>query len=545
MIARKLSSLVTQLSRRPRLAVPGIISMELSDTLPLFNNIYLFFGVCLATVPVVIGLGLCTHGRDALPPGPRRLPFVGNLFDLPKHKLWVGFRDIAMKHGGRVVYMEVLRQPMLIINDAFLAATSLEKANTSDRPHFNLVNLSGQGYNFAFSPYGSNWRAHRREFHRYFHQGVVPKYKDVQRAETHKFLARVLKSQSQLPWQIKTYLAAIILKILYGIDIVDEKDEHVLRTDGILEALVSSAPGRFLFEYLPVLRHVPAWFPGAGFQRMLVRCRAANAYLEHVLFDEIRETLKQGEPCGASVATTMLQGSSDATNTLDPEKERILKNVCATAFEGATDTSFSLIQAALVALATNPDAQRKAQAELDTVVGPGRLPDYDDSDTLVYVNALIRELLRWHIVAPLLLPHLTIEDDVLDGYLIPAGTAISVNVWAMLHDPDVYDDPDKFLPERFITPDGKLNFDIRDPTRFVFGFGRRMCPGRHFAQNSLFIAIASVLHVFDVSLPLDEAGKPIPIKYEPTDGLICYPKDSRCIIKPRSLAAEALIRNAG
>lgn len=133
-----------------------------------------------------------------------------------------------------------------------------------------------------------------------------------------------------------------------------------------------------------------------------------------------------------------------------------------------------------------PDVQKKAQAELDAVVGPGRLPDHSDSDRLPYINALIKETLRWHVAFPVGVAHRTLQDDELDGYFIPAGTTVITNIWfvppsyaccplnlnvsdrGILHDPQVYEDPFVFRPERFLGKD-----DVLDPLNLMFGFGRR------------------------------------------------------------------------
>ena len=90
---------------------------------------------------------------------------------------------------------------------------------------------------------------------------------------------------------------------------------------------------------------------------------------------------------------------------------------------------FSTVQSVFLAMSLYPDVQRRAQAELDAVVGPNRLPDFEDRDTLVYINALIRETLRWQIMLPFAIPHMTVEDDEFRGRFIPAGTNILPNVW--------------------------------------------------------------------------------------------------------------------
>ena len=136
-----------------------------------------------------------------------------------------------------------------------------------------------------------------------------------------------------------------------------------------------------------------------------------------------------------------------------------------------------------------PEVLRKAHAELDAVVGPHRLPDFGDRDSLPYVNAVIKESMRWHSALPFGVPHATVADDEFRGYFIPAGTMLIPNTWcvspcssqsiitehltrACMHDPEVYADPGDFRPERFIH-DGKLDTSVRDPAAFVFGYGRR------------------------------------------------------------------------
>ena len=145
----------------------------------------------------------------------------------------------------------------------------------------------------------------------------------------------------------------------------------------------------------------------------------------------------------------------------------------------------------LLAMSLHPEVLKKAHAELDVVVGPDRLPDFSDRDSLVYVNAIVKETFRWHSVVPLSLPHRTTADEEINGYFIPEGTILLPNTWcvigtmkrsgellrrtyrrACMHDPVVYPDPHAFRPERFIR-DGQLDKDVRDPSLYVFGYGRR------------------------------------------------------------------------
>ncbi|KAI0352608.1 CyP450 monooxygenase [Trametes cingulata] len=496
-----------------------------------------------------------------LPPGPPPLPFVGNLFDIPKHKPWRGYRDLCAKYGD-LVYLQALGQSMIVLGSANSAIEYLEKcsANTADRLPNPVIELSGQDVNFAHIRYDQWWRRHRRAFWQHFHPGVVSKYNPIQSAQTHNFLARLIEAPSNLEAHIRFSLAAALVKLVYDIDVKDEDDKIMKMVDVAADAIVLSTPGHWAVEIFPFLRHIPAWFPGAGFQKIFAECKAANDHLRDVPFTEVKEALKRGD-VRSSVASELLNREG---YHLPAKDEEILRNVCAVSVEGGTDTTASALKAFFLAMAIYPDVQRRAQAELDAVVGHDRLPDFSDSPALVYVNAIIKEVLRWHLVVPLSIPHYTMEEDEVQGYFIPARTVLIPNVWAILHDPEAYDSPDEFRPERFIR-DGKLDPTVRDPVAFMFGFGRRrvpsvdasppmsahlgrypsswcrICPGRYFAHASLFIHIASVLHVFDIGPPLDENGQPFKVQYEQGHGLLSNPEDCRCSIKVRSPGSLDLV----
>ena len=120
----------------------------------------------------------------------------------------------------------------------------------------------------------------------------------------------------------------------------------------------------------------------------------------------------------------------------------------------------------------NPEAMKKAQQELDRVVGKGELPGFSDKENLPYIDALVKEVLRWSPSLPLAVPKRAMQDDVYRGYLIPEGVTVVENVWAILRDPSVYPDPEVFNPDRFLK-DGKINPLVFDPENRIFGTGRR------------------------------------------------------------------------
>jgi cytochrome P450 len=168
----------------------------------------------------------------------------------------------------------------------------------------------------------------------------------------------------------------------------------------------------------------------------------------------------------------------------------------------------------------HPDVQRRAQAEVDRVIAKeNRLPTLHDRSHMPYVDAVLQEILRWATPAPIGLPHATSADDYYQGYYIPAKTTIIPNIWAMTHDAEQYPDPFTFNPERFMKrhPSDTVQ---RDPRQLVFGFGRRMCPGQHVGEASVFIQMATTLAALDISKALDKDGRPIEPEISFTTALV-------------------------
>ncbi|KZV79267.1 cytochrome P450 [Exidia glandulosa HHB12029] len=179
------------------------------------------------------------------------------------------------------------------------------------------------------------------------------------------------------------------------------------------------------------------------------------------------------------------------------------------------------------------DAQKKAQAEIDRVVGPDRLPNMHDAPQMPYVEALIKEVHRIHPIVNLI-PHATLTEDEYKGYTIPAGASVIANTWAFSRDENMYPDAERFDPDRFL--DARA-VNAVDPRNYTFGMGRRRCPGTTLTESFTFLAVASMLAVFDFEMPL-EGPKP-ELKFD--DALTSHPLPFTCRILPRSAAAVVLI----
>jgi len=172
----------------------------------------------------------------------------------------------------------------------------------------------------------------------------------------------------------------------------------------------------------------------------------------------------------------------------------------------------------------------KAQSAIDAIVGTSRLPLWTDKPSLKYIDAIIRETLRWHPILPLSVPHATTDHDVYDGYYIPKGATVMPNVWAIAHDETRYPKPFDFVPERFLDAEGNLN---EDNVGFTFGFGRRICVGRYIADASLWYAISGMLALFSFSKAKDADGNEIDFEPQWSSGITTHPLSFPFKVVPR------------
>ncbi|KAF8882087.1 cytochrome P450 [Infundibulicybe gibba] len=464
--------------------------------------------------------------RLPLPPGPKGLPIIGNLLSMPTVKPWLAFSKWSKIYGD-IMYLNICGKSIVVLDSTRRTTELLERRSStySDRPPLPmLADLMKSDFLLAIMPYGARWRRHRRLFREHFHVNAVSKYNPVQSHETKVFLRRLLQSPGNLREHIRHAFAAT------------ENDPYIMTAEKAVEGIAEAGvPGAFLVDFIPILKYVPAWMPGAGFKRKAARWRDLGFEMSEKPWGFVKSQHSQGM-APLSVATAFLDGLPPIGDERREGEEICARDTAAIAY---ADTTVSTVHGFFMAMALYPDVQRKAQAELDSVLGKNRLPEFDDRDSLPYVNAVAKEAMRWQNVTPLAFPHMSMNDDEYDGYFIPKGTLVIGNVWSILHDPEIYDQPLEFKPERFSRMEDRPQRPRCGSSSL--GFGRRMCPGRHFSNNSLFCTISTVLSVFSISHALDKHGNPIPIQPEMTAGILSYPVPFRCDIRPRSATAEKLI----
>ncbi|KIJ06351.1 hypothetical protein PAXINDRAFT_92124, partial [Paxillus involutus ATCC 200175] len=192
-----------------------------------------------------------------------------------------------------------------------------------------------------------------------------------------------------------------------------------------------------------------------------------------------------------------------------------------------------------LAMVKNPHVWKRAQAEIDAVLGMDRLPDFEDRPFLPYVEAVLRETQRWQPVLCLAVPHATTSSDIYKGFYIPKGmSCVFTKIFsAMSRDEARYPNAEQFIPERFLTAEGTLTDD--NPAKYIFGFGRRICPGRHTGDASVWSAIATMLATLEFTLAKDAEGNDIIPKPKYVNGIARHPETFPCRISPRPHISKA------
>ncbi|KAH8997178.1 cytochrome P450 [Lactarius hatsudake] len=489
-------------------------------------------------VAVVVGFGglvllvIRAHKRRLpYPPGPKRLPIIGNLFKIPSQEAWVTYRKWSEEFASDVIHVDVMGAHTFILNSMKSANDLLDKRSSmySDRPRLTVMQeLFGMDYNIGFAPYGSAWRHSRREFQANFRPADLETYQPLEQRAVHRLLRNLLSSPDNFVQHFRHMAGQVIFSITYGIDVLPENDPFVADAEKVLQSIaVGTSKEAMLLDSIPWLIKMPSCFPGARFKRCAREWRRIVTDAVMTPYDKVKRELASGAATPSVAANIISRLDENSTE----EDLWVAKAVPGTMYLGGADTTVSALQTFVLAMTLYPEVQRKAQTEIDQLVGNSRLPEFWDQDGLPYVDAVLKEVLRWHPVTPLAVPHKVMESDTYEGYYIPAGSTVIANVWGMLHDPAVFAEPGQFCPERWLSPDAPAF-----PNQ-AFGFGARQCPGRSLARASMWSTMVGILAAFDIK-PTEDG----PPQEAYSSGFLSYPMPFRCYIRPRSKEATSLVQ---
>ncbi|EIM81797.1 cytochrome P450 [Stereum hirsutum FP-91666 SS1] len=465
-----------------------------------------------------------SEGRRT-PSGPPSRPIVGNILTIPRRGAWNLFAKLHNQFGD-LIFFHGLGRSVLVLNKLSVINDLFDKRgdNYSHRPVLAVLGgLMGLDQSMTMLPYGREWREQRRLAHVGLNATVVKKYHTTQEDLASIMLLDMLNTPEKFFDHVRLYAERIILSVTYGLPIDVADNEYVTQAEETMH-IISDAmvPGAFLCDLLPWMKWLPSWVP---FQREAAHGRAMIEHLVTKPFEHVKQDMSQGA-AAPSLTQDLLALSDDNAQLFESR----VKWATGSMYGGAS--TYATVLTFMMAMALNPEKQKRAQAEVDNIVGSDRMPAISDIAQMPYVNLVIKETLRWHPSLPLGIARRTDHDDFYEGYFIPKGTVVLPNVWSISQKQNEKYDPTMFIPERFLDP----SEEITDPFTYVFGFGRRVCPGKALAENSLFAAIAGILSVFDISEVAP--GELVP-QFGPS--LVSYPEPFKCNIKPRSPAKASLI----
>ncbi|CAI4212811.1 unnamed protein product [Parascedosporium putredinis] len=447
------------------------------------------------TVLAVVGAAVAvTYLALSYPKTPLRAAPGPAVIKTGIRKPWLWFHELTKEYGD-VVYLQMGPTPTIILGSAQAAWDLLEKRGAiySSRPRFVMGGeLLSNGLRGLMAPYGPFWRRWRKLLHSGFMQRRSETYRPIQSLESKALMRDLLEDPADYRRHLERYAASVIVTVTYGRRVLDVRNDVVVKGNAeSMERLTQvNIPGKYAVERYPALRHVPSYL--APWKAEVLAQRQKDIQLYTTLMNEVK---------AKSLGMTDLE----------------LAYTAGSPFGAGVETSAgSLASFLLACVKFGPQFIPKAQAELDRVVGPDRLPTFDDLNDLEYIRAITSETLRWRPVA------------VLGGTLTPAPlmtitvacssprAAPSLPLSVHLNEAD-YPNPHEFKPERFLE-----KREYPGPWgHSAFGWGRRVCPGMHLGSSSG--------EDIDVDMLTPSVNS-----FAYTDGFNSLPLPFSCDITPRS-----------
>ncbi|THH11537.1 hypothetical protein EW145_g596 [Phellinidium pouzarii] len=451
-----------------------------------------------------------------LPPGPPGHWLFGNEF--PRSYAQRTYVKWAREYGP-VFSLKRGNTLSVFICGQQAAIDIMEKENASlaDRPRIiSAGEIMSGGKRMLMVGSGERFKKMRKALNSQMHIKVVEDYAPVQTCAAKNMLLDILDQPDLHLIHTKRYAASVILTLTYGKTTPTSYSDLEVQEINKCLARLSKAmlPGAFLVDTYPILRHVP------GYTSSLIQSHKEELALFRSMFDAVREKLQKNEaqPCFAKYLI-----EKQAEYELADDE---LAYLAGSMFGAGVDTSATAISVVIMAAACFPDAQRKVQEQLDIIVGHDRMPSFDDMEALTEVTAFYLETFRWRPITVGGFAHRATKDIIYGPYRIPEGASVYGSHWAIGRDPDVYTDPENFTPSRWLTKQGEINNELK---HFSFGFGRRVCPGQHVANRSVYISSACLLWAFNIS---QDPSSPIdPLAF--TDTANAHPLPFRAKFEPR------------
>jgi cytochrome P450 len=426
------------------------------------------------------GYGISSSKKGKLPPGPPRIPLLGNLHQAPQDYPWRTYQQWSREYGP-VFSLQYGLSTVIMLGNYEAAHDLLDKRSNiySSRPR---VVMGGEcvskGFRSLLMEYGQRWRTQQRLQASCLNIRISQSYLTLQDLESKQLIYELLAPEVDFSDRFHRYSSSVIFALAYGRRMTRGDEPEVQGIDQVMENFLYAARvGTWIVDALPILNYLPSFL--ASWKGLAEKLHEHESTL-------YMHNLENGQQCTSWNWSKQL---GDMKESQGMSKKELAYTV-GILYEAGSDTTTMALEVFVMAMVLYPEVMKKAQAELDAVIGPDTLPDFTHKTQLPYIDAVIKEVLRWRPVSAGGIPHAVIQDDEYMGYHIPKGATVIGNHWSISMDENVYEDPQQFNPDRWI--------QFRDLPLIAFGFGRRVCTGQHIARNSLFINIARLLWTFNI-----------------------------------------------
>uniref|UniRef100_A0A667YCA5 Cytochrome P450 2J2-like n=1 Tax=Myripristis murdjan TaxID=586833 RepID=A0A667YCA5_9TELE len=455
------------------------------------------------------------------PPGPRALPFLGNVFT------GVDFKTIdkLAEEFGPVFSLRRGSERMVFISGFKMVKEALvnQLDSFADRPVVPLFHVVFKGLG-ELSGQTFYWTACRNFvfIHTHFGGGKKSLEKHIELEST--FLCEAFKDEQGRPFNphyiLKSAVGNVISAVVFGhrFEYSDEGFQNLLRLDNEAVLLAGTARAQ-LYDAFPGLLN---YLPGPH-QTIHSNYRKIVAFLQMEI-QKHQEEWNPEEP--RDYIDTYLAEIEKRKGDPHAGFNTETLTICTLdLIEAGTESAATTLRWALVFMMNYPEIQEKVQAEIDRVIGQSRQPTIADRPNLPYTDAVIHETQRMGNIVPLGFPKMAGKDAKLGGYFIPKGTAITVNLSSVLFDKNEWETPDTFNPEHFLDSEGQFR---RREAFLPFSAGKRVCLGEHLARMELFVFFASLLQLFTFT--------PVPGEMPSLEGVLGFtysPEECKILALPR------------
>ncbi|XP_057780753.1 6,7,8-trihydroxycoumarin synthase-like [Salvia miltiorrhiza] len=492
----------------------------------------------LLALPIILILYFQTqnpkHAKEELPPpGPPRLPFIGNLHHFDSRSPHTYLHRLSKKYGAVMSLMLGFRRLVVISSaEAVKEIMKSHDAVFSSRPALvTFKKLPYKGRDIGFSPYNDAWRELRKisTIH-LFSTKQVQSFRPIFKDELSKMMEKIARdaassAATDLSETMMSFATNAISRAAFGRRLGDEGYGKTRFFD-IFHGEKPLLGGFFVEDYLPWLRWIDS-LSGMG-AKLDKNISSLHSFCDELIEEHMNPD--RPESMEGDVIDILLRIKREGSFHLTLDH---IKGLLVDIIIGGSDTTAASLVWALTALMKKPSSMKKVQAEVRQLAGKKEMIDEEDIEKLPYLRAVVKETMRLFPPAPLLLPRETTKKCSINGYEIEGGSMVYINAWAIARDPATWENADEFLPERFLSAD---HLDVRgqNPEVIPFGFGRRGCPGIGIAMSEIELALANVLCKFEWELPLGMKEEAIDFDY--ISGLVMHKKNALRLV-PKLLFA--------